>query len=159
MSAILSATFGKNSRIFLLKIRWLRTLLPNGFLFLRFGHIPHRQTVRNMFSSILFRRNIQMRINVRRCGIVRVAQPDLDLLDGHTVSQQQACAGMPEIVKPDHLHLFRFQYIVESACNVFRFDQIALFVHADVVKILMIAILPHSLHCKGNFTRIVSGST
>ena len=76
-----------------------------------------RQGLLHRGGAELFRLGIQVGVNVGRGGDIAVAQPFLDLLHGHPLFQQQAGAGVPQIVEADLPQAMCFEELSKALGN------------------------------------------
>ena len=83
--------FGKNSFL-LLCPAFFCVLLPSAAEIARFGkrHTAHHRLRRGEFRTV-----IQMGVDIRRGGKIRMPQPVLNLLERYAVGKQERCAAMP----------------------------------------------------------------
>ena len=89
----------------------------------------------------LFRLGIQMSVDVCRGGDVAVAQPFLNVLHGHTLLQQQAGAGVPQIVKAYFPQAVLLQQLGEVVSDGIGQDKVSHLIHEQVaLEFLIVAV-------------------
>ena len=111
------------------------------------------QTAHHGGCRILLGIRRQMGVNVGCGAEVAVPQPFLDLLQRHPVGQQQAGAGMPEIVEADDPQPAVFQQQIEVVRQKMRRQPPTDLVDADVAVILeVIAVAAQPLYVIVLFT-------
>ena len=89
----------------------------------------------------LFRLGIQMGVDVRRGGDVAVPQPFLDLLHGYPLFQQQAGAGVPQIVKAYFPQAVLLQQLGEVVSDDIGQDKVSHLIHEQVaLEFLIVAV-------------------
>ena len=82
-----------------------------------------------------------MGVDVRRGGDVAVAQPFLDLLHGYALLQQQAGAGVPQIVEPNFPQAVFFQQLGEVVGHGIGQDKVSHLIHEQVaLEFLIVAV-------------------
>ena len=87
----------------------------------------------------------QVGVDVRRGGVVGVAQKELDLLHGDAAGHQEAGAGVPEVVEADVAQAVCLQQVAKALGELVRDDEIAQGVHADAVQPLFAVAVPEGL--------------
>ena len=93
-------------------------------------HAVHR------VSGCLLCRVVQVRINICGRGESAVSQPDLDLLHGYPIAEQQAGTGVSEIMESDFLQVILLDDPREVFCHIVWAQKVSALVHTDVVQII-----------------------
>lgn len=102
---------------------------------LRFGQC---QCVRHRPGAQVLGLRIQMRVDIRRGRNITVAQPLLNLLHRHALFQQQAGAGMAQIVKANPAQTILFQQLRKACRYGIRLEQISHCIHKYIAKVFLI---------------------
>ena len=79
-----------------------------------------------------------MRVDIRRGRNITVAQPLLNLLHRHALFQQQAGAGMAQIVKANPAQTILFQQLRKACRYGIRLEQISHCIHKYIAKVFLI---------------------
>ena len=77
---------------------------------------------------------VQMGVDVAGGSDVAVAQPLLNVLEGHTVGVEKGRAGMPEIMEPDAPHPVFFEKFRKGLREIPRLDPLPDCVDIDIVQ-------------------------
>ena len=88
-------------------------------------HAVHR------VSGCLLRRVVQVRINICGRGESAVSQPDLDLLHGYPIAEQQAGTGVSEIMESDFLQVILLDDPREVFCHIVWAQKVSALVHTE----------------------------
>ena len=93
---------------------------------LRFGEC---QRVCHRSGTQVLGLRIQMRVDIRRGRNIAVAQPLLNLLHRYALFQQQAGAGVAQIMEADPAQTIFFQKLRKARCHGIRLNQISHRIH------------------------------
>ena len=90
----------------------------------------------------IFRRCVQMRVDICGCVIAAVSKPLLYILHWYTIFQQQRSAGMSQIVKANTAQVIFPQDELEMLCYIVRLIGFSHIVYKDKFRILLYKQLP-----------------
>ncbi len=91
----------------------------------------------NGLSGGHLRAVIQMGVDVAGGADVAVAQPFLNVLQGHAVGVEQAGAGMAQIVEADAAHTVVFEKLREPLRQMSWLDPLAQIVDVDIIPVIV----------------------